>query len=352
MLKKSLLLLVFLVLQLSGAEENNQAPKNTPPELNPANAKGAPNPNTQITPKNDNSNLLDKLGSPENAQTELSAGIDLAKKGDYQGAFKLFSQSCDNGNAAGCFAVGAMYANGVGIQTNRLKAARYYEMGCSGGDATACANLAQMYENKKNADTNDKENALQLYAVACQGGDMLACNNLGWMFANGSGVPKDYYKAISYYKFSCENGNDMGCYNLGLMSNVNNIYGIDKAQLSQVDLNYLACNAGDMIGCANLGWIYANGDLGAPLNNHYAAKYFQMACDGGILGSCNNLGVLYQKGLGVPQDDQRALDLFSYACDNGFESSCRNYGNFKEHLLRVNPNYGRLFMPYNSYEIP
>ncbi len=50
------------------------------------------------------------------------------------------------------------------------------------------------------------------------------------MFANGSGVPKDYYKAMSYYKFSCENGNDMGCYNLGLMSNVNNIYGIDKAQ--------------------------------------------------------------------------------------------------------------------------
>lgn len=149
MLKQSLLLLVFLALQLSGAEENNQAPKNTPPELNPTNAKGAPNPNTQITPKNDNSNLLDKLGSPENAQTELSAGIDLAKKGDYQGAFKLFSQSCDNGNAAGCFAVGAMYANGVGIQTNRLKAARYYEMGCSGGDATACANLAQMYENKK-----------------------------------------------------------------------------------------------------------------------------------------------------------------------------------------------------------
>ncbi|NGP56142.1 hypothetical protein G3141_07075, partial [Helicobacter pylori] len=63
MLKKSLLLLVFLILQLSGAEENNQAPKNTPPELNPANAKGVPNPNTQITPKNDNSNLLDKLGS-------------------------------------------------------------------------------------------------------------------------------------------------------------------------------------------------------------------------------------------------------------------------------------------------
>ncbi|NGP56774.1 HP0628 family Sel1-like repeat protein, partial [Helicobacter pylori] len=110
------------------------------------------------------------------------------------------------------------------------------------------------------------ENALQLYAVACQGGDMIACNNLGWMFANGSGVPKDYYKAMGYYKFSCENGNDMGCYNLGLMSNVNNIYGIDKAQLSQVDLNYLACNAGDMMGCANLGWIYANGDLGAPLN--------------------------------------------------------------------------------------
>ncbi|WP_430750792.1 tetratricopeptide repeat protein [Helicobacter suis] len=323
--------------------QTQATPPATPPTA-PQNARPPTNtPALTVPPAS--SPMNDRLTPPAVAQDALSAGIAAVKSGDYKDAFRLFSRSCDQGNPAGCFAVGTMYANGVGIQTDTEKATRYYEMGCSGGDASACADLAQTYDYKQNATLDDKEKAAQLYAVGCRGGSALACNNLAWMYANGVGVPKNYFKAIEYYKYACEHGSDLGCYNLGLMSNVKNIYGIDKAKLNNVDLNYLACNAGDMQGCANLGWIYAKGAEGVPINNFYAAKYFQLACESGNLSSCNNLGVLYQKGLGVPQNDKRALDLFSYVCQYGLQSGCDNYGIFKEKLLRSNPNYGRLFLP-------
>ncbi|PAF41539.1 tetratricopeptide repeat protein [Helicobacter sp. 11S02596-1] len=346
---------------LSQNQNTNQSPQNPQDSAsaNPANQESSenkenqapilapnPEPDTPIVPKP--TPLTDHLTPPNSVQGILEAGINAAKEGDYKLAFKLFSQSCDEGNPAGCFAVGTMYMNGVGIQTDIQKATRYYQMGCSGGDATACANLAMIYDYQKNADANDKEKAAELYMTACQGGDVLACNNLAWMYANGEGVQKDYFKAIQYYKFACEAGSDMACYNLGLMSNTSNVYGKDKAKLGLVDLNYLACNAGDIAGCANLGWMYANGTSGAPVSFFYAAKYFQIACDGGMIGSCNNLGVLYQRGLGVPQDSKKALDLFAYVCDNGLQSGCDNYRIFKEQLLHPKPNNGSFFLPKNS----
>lgn len=333
----------------SNANNSNPNAQSSTSSANPPILAPNPKPDTPRTKKPTPPIMTDHLNSPDSVEGLLEAGIAAAKEGDYKTAFKLFAKSCDEGNPAGCFAIGTMYMNGVGIQTNIQKAQRYYEMGCSGGDATACANLAMIYDYQKNADANDKEKAAQLYMTGCQGGDVLACNNLAWMYANGEGVPKDYFKSLQYYKYACEAGSDLGCYNLGLMTNTNNIYGVDKAKLGIVDLNYLGCNAGDVKACANLGWIYTNGTSGAPVSYFYAAKYYQIACDGGILSSCNNLAILYQKGLGVPQDAQRALDLFAYVCDTGLQSGCDNYRIFKQQLLTPKKrDTGSFFLPKNS----
>lgn len=304
-----------------------------------------PNPDERKIPL-DNPETGNSMTSPKTSKDLLYFGMEAAKKGNYAAAFDFFVQSCDSGNPAGCFAVGTMYMNGVGIQTDLQKAERYYQLGCSGGDATACSNLAMIYDYKEQASASDKEKALQLYMTGCQGGDVLACNNLAYMYANGDGVPKDYFKAIQYYKFACEAGSDLGCYNLGLLSNTNNIYGYNRANLTLVDMNYLACNAGDIGGCANLGWIYANGLSGAPVSYYYAARYFEKACNGGNVSSCNNLAVLYQKGLGVTQDTQRALDLFAYTCNLGHQKGCDNYRIFKQQLHgSKKSDNGALFFP-------
>lgn len=321
--------------------DDNEEKQSIPPTQNPSQEQIPSNSQSSTKPP-----ISNHLTSPNIAEGTLEAGIAATKIGDYGNAFRLFAKSCDEGNPAGCFAVGTMYMNGVGIQTDTQKAARYYEMGCSGGDATACTSLAMIYDFEKKSNLEDKEKAAQLYMTACQGSDAQACNNLAWMYANGDGVQKDYFKAIQYYQFACGIGSELGCYNLGLMNNTSNIYGPNKAKLDVVDLNYMACNAGDMNGCANLGWLYASGTSGAPINYFSASQYLQTACNGGVLSSCNNLGILYQKGLGVPQDSQKALDLFAQVCNNGVQSGCDNYRIFKEQILYPSKkNKGSFFLP-------
>lgn len=330
-LKKVFILAIFLLSFFYGFCEDmpTQNPQNPAPSIAPNPAPDDPS-----------------LASPKTAKDYLNLGIEATKKQDYRSAFFHFKRACDNGQPAGCFALGTMYSNGVGVMSNLDKAERYYEMGCSGGDPTACSSLAKIYDSKDRASAQDKQTALDLYTAACQGGDLVACNNLAYMYATGDGVPKDFYKAINYYTYACNAGSDLGCYNLGLLSNTNNIYGYNRANLTTVDLNYLACNAGDIKGCANLGWIYANGLAGAPVSYHYAGKYFEQACGYGDVPSCNNLAVLYQKGLGVPQDTQRALDLFSYSCNMGNQGACNNYRIYKQQLSGENsPNRGSLFFP-------
>lgn len=316
--------------------------------------EGNPLPNAQKTEKPVENKAPDALttgktpgiADPSRGKTYLDFGISAAKKQDYQAAFDFFTKACDNGDPAGCFALGTMFVNGIGIQSNMQKAQRYYELGCSGGDPTACSALASIYDKKRDATLSDKKKAIEFWLTGCSGGDLIACNNIAYSYANGDGVPKDYFKAMQYYRFSCDGGNDIGCYNLGLLSNTNNVYGYDRANLTPVDLNYVACKAGDIKGCANLGWIYANGLSGAPVSYFYAGQYFRRACNAGDVPSCNNLGVLYQRGLGVTQDTKKALDLFAYTCNVGNQSGCSNYRIFKDKLRQKSSiNTGAFFYP-------
>ncbi len=334
------------------AQNQRNAPQNQAPNPNAQNQ--LPNPNLNsfdgLSPFNqnrqDNPNqndelrpheypMSDRLNSPDVASAQLKNAIDYAQKGDLKNAFDLFKKSCENGNAAGCFGLGTMYASGTGVQININRAKHYYEMGCASGDVASCTNLAMIY-SEQNPTKENQEMAAQFYMTACQGGDAIACNNLGFMYANGEGVRKEFFTAIKYYKLACDGGSNLGCYNLGLMTNTQNLLKNNKANLSKADLNYAACNAGDMKGCANLGFLYANGSGGAPLSYAYAAKYFKKACEAYDIGSCNNLGVLYQKGLGVTQNTNYALDLYSYACNSGFQKACDNYRILKQDL-QINP---------------
>lgn len=302
---------------------SNPSSENTPPSgllgsapLTPANQIGS-------------APLDDMLENVNQSNTALKAAMSFAKEGDYESALGLFAQSCEQGNAAGCFGTGLIYMYGASSgMPEPQKAANYYYKACTGGDAVACANLAMAYDNGQGV-KEDKVQAAQLYEVACQGGDSLGCTNAGWMYANGVGVKKDYQKSLAYYNSACQLGSDLGCYNLGLMTNTYNVYGMTKDKMGYVEMNYVACQQGDIVGCGNLGWMYATGSNGADKNYYNAAKYFTLACDSGHIQSCNNLGVLYDGGFGVRQNKRKAIELFGLACDYGIESGCNNYSLMK-----------------------
>lgn len=264
-----------------------------------------------------------------------NAGIALAQKGDYIGAFSLFNESCNNdGDADGCLGVGLMYMYAIGTNGDEEKAINYYKKACTAGSAIACSNIASIYDNGTSKIPQDKAMASELYMVGCSGGDAFACNNLGYIYANGMGVGKDLFKSLQYYKFACDIGSSLGCYNLGLLSNTYNIFGLNKDKLGLLDLNYVACNKGDVVGCANLGYMYGTGKHGAPKSEFNATRYLNIACNGGIISSCNNLAIMYEKGKGIKQDKNKALELYGISCEMGLEESCKNY-------VRLNKQYNK-----------
>ena len=182
---------------------SNPSSENTPPSgllgsapLTPANQIGS-------------APLDDMLENVNQSNTALKAAMSFAKEGDYESALGLFTQSCEQGNAAGCFGTGLIYMYGASSgMPEPQKAANYYYKACTGGDAVACANLAMAYDNGQGV-KEDKVQAAQLYEVACQGGDSLGCTNAGWMYANGVGVKKDYQKSLAYYNSACQLGSDL-----------------------------------------------------------------------------------------------------------------------------------------------
>ena len=96
--------------------------------------------------------LLDKSGIELpifGAKKDYEQGIAFYNNKEYDKAAELFKKACDGGEMFGCGTLGAMYADGDGVEKNEQKAAELYKKACDGGDMDGCRNLAIMYEKGK-----------------------------------------------------------------------------------------------------------------------------------------------------------------------------------------------------------
>lgn len=65
---------------------------------------------------------------------------------NYAQANAFFSKACDSGDAKGCFDLGKIYENGIGIAGNKYKAAALYAQACRGGMSLGCSSMALTYD--------------------------------------------------------------------------------------------------------------------------------------------------------------------------------------------------------------
>ena len=108
------------------------------------------------------------------AKNDYEQGIAFYNNKEYDKAFESFKKACDGGDMRGCRSLGAMYADGNGVEKNEQK-------------------------------------AVELYKKACDGGNMRGCGTLGAMYADGNGVEKDFSKAAELSKKACDGGEMAGC---------------------------------------------------------------------------------------------------------------------------------------------
>lgn len=119
------------------------------------------------------------------------------ERGDYQTAFQKFMPAAEGGNADAQVNVGAMYANGEGVEQNFAEALKWYRLSAEQGNAAAQNRLGSMYDDGVGIAQNFEE-AAKWYRRSADQGNVGAQINLGAMCAKGVGVPKDYVLAYMW----------------------------------------------------------------------------------------------------------------------------------------------------------
>jgi Sel1 repeat len=136
-----------------------------------------------------------------------------AKPSNDESRAAAFNQLCDGGDMGGCSNLGAMYANGIGVEKDNGRAVALYKQACDGGNMVGCTNLGAMYASGIGV-VKDGARAIALYKQACDNDNQpycFACNNLAGMYASGEGVAKDEARANALCRRARDGGLGNAC---------------------------------------------------------------------------------------------------------------------------------------------
>lgn len=295
-------------------------------------------------------------------QQRLNEGVTLMARNTPAAltqAADLFQTSCDEGLAAACNNLGALYMLGRGVGKDEARALTIFKKACEDKDRAACDTLGELY-SRDNSPSRDLALAASSYAAACELGFLPSCARLGSMYDQGSEVAKDDARAAALYEQACAfdikkacddmntvalgqevaSGDELSsaqgscsaklgaaCGNLAVMYRSGRGVAKDVRKATTLYSNSCLYNA---LSCDQLGAIYLVGEGDLPADPAKALPLLNKGCEGGVATSCNNLGAAYGRGLGVTRDAEQAAALYKRACDAGLNDACIN-------LKRLNP---------------
>ncbi len=108
----------------------------------------------------------------------------------------------------------------------------------------------------------------------------------------------------------------------------------------------LACNGGDARGCGDLGLLYATA-RGVKRNLPLAVQLYAKGCNGGFAHACTRLGLAYQKGMGASKSGQKAVIAFEKGCKRD-PSQCTYLGFMYERGVGTEKNAKKAAQLYEA----
>jgi len=228
-------------------------------------------------------------------------------------AQQLYQQACDGGSPHGCYALSSLH------QADASKSFELANRACSLGHMQACDRVGVAYANGQGVDM-DKLKAMKLWDQACTGGVNHACAAMGINLVLGiHGVTKDVARGESLLMLACNANHAAACKDLGGL----HLSGVlpNSEPAKGVLLLGNACNLSYGEGCNELGVVYMQG-VGVDADAARGASLLDRACKLGSMTGCFNLAVAYQHGDGVAIDAARSTKLLEQACRGGHEPGC------------------------------
>jgi TPR repeat protein len=184
--------------------------------------------------------------------------------------------ACQHQSVRACVTLGEVLHEGRLAGRDLPAAAKDFGAACDLGRRDACLALVALV----------RDNGPEILQQPCGRGDGESCFILASLYYGGSGVSKDYGRAVALFRQSCDRGWWRGC--------------------------------GGLAEC------YRRGQ-GAAADPAQAIGYFEKACRAGIAASCYSAAQMYRES----KDETLAQDRFRQACDVSTRASEASAAYFK-----------------------
>lgn len=146
---------------------------------------------------------------------------------DYIKAFSLFTLEAEKGNAYACYALGRLYASGLGVEQDLTLSEEWYakalavlqftEQRCPEREKPYLQyRIGKMYAAGLGT-KQDYAHAAEWFQKAVQCNHKYAKYSLAGLYRRGQGVELDEQKAFALYQLSAEQGNAYACYEAAKM---------------------------------------------------------------------------------------------------------------------------------------
>ncbi len=176
--------------------------------------------------------------------------------------------------------------------------------------------LAERYRKAKkllydeDADTDEKQSAIEELKKLWDEGYTLAAHQLGKAYRDGVGIAADWVKAEGWFRKSAEQGTVCSAYALGKL--------LLPVGLSTEAIRWLkyAADSGDQYARYTLGKVYLAGE-NAEKDVDTAIEYLKASAEQGNQYAQYALGKLYLLGQDVPPDRESAVDYLTQSASQG-----------------------------------
>jgi uncharacterized protein len=247
--------------------------------------------------------------------------------------------ACEASDLDGCVTRGLGILRGEGAPADAALAARHFEEACRRGSRWGCVALADAHANgtgvprdpyraqhlctRAIAGSGEVTAAFRFYQSLCDASDPFGCRGLGLLHSLGLGAPVDLARATQLFQQACDLGDAFACSQVGTAYKDGQPLVADKARAAE--LFDKGCQGGCPEACTSLAELLTAGD-GAPANQARAAGLLRRACDGFDLGACFALARRHESGNGVPKSPLKAAQLYGKASATGSPFLCRLLG--------------------------
>jgi uncharacterized protein len=137
---------------------------------------------------------------------------------NYEKALNLYLRAAEAGDPEAQYISGGMYFKGLGTEKNFLKAFKLlHEAALSGKTSAESEQIIGQGFLLGSGVPKNYQKALQWYTSSAENGNRDAQNELGFMYFVGSGVEQDAEKGAAYFHQAAYNGLAVAQYNVGIM---------------------------------------------------------------------------------------------------------------------------------------